>query len=456
MFTVEEILKATNGVLLQGVKSAPIRNISTDSRIIRNGELFVAIQGENFDGHEYLRQVARKGACAVIVSRKRMDFPSQLSVIFVPDTIKAYGQIARFYRDRFPVPVIAITGSAGKTTTKEMMATVLSKRYQVLKNFATHNNHIGVPATLLALKPSHQIVVIELGTNRCGDIRWLTKIARPTVAIFTNIGESHLEFLKSQQGVFEEKFELVKNMETPGTVIYNADNPFLRNIPKRNRHHRLISYGLGTACDYRASDIEVTKNGICRFKVNGHDFTLKTPMDHNIYNALASICCGRLFKIEYHKIKNGLGKIPLPEGRAIIKKIGPWNVIDDTYNANPVSVRSVLHSLGRWNGSGRKILVCGDMLELGSQSERLHRLMGKLAAKSQMDMILTVGRLSRWIVKGAQQENKSLLGFHHPSIEAMNDRLIRYCRPGDTILVKGSRAMHMEKTIQFLRERAQR
>lgn len=454
MFTIKDIIASTRGRLLQGKDSVTVKGVSTDSRSIGKGDLFVAIIGDRFDGHDFVKGVAQRAAGAILVSNKNLKFPKNIPVILVKDTIMAYGQLARAHRDRFKIPVIAITGSAGKTTTKEMVASVLAKHFRVLKNYATYNNHIGVPATLLKLNSSHEIVVIEFGTNRFGDIRWLTRITNPTVALFTNIGESHLEFLKSPEGVFKEKFELVSNMENPGTVIFNGDDKYLRRIASKKLEHQFISYGTEKNCALKASDIKTINGESLQFKVNGHTFILNSPLAHNIHNALAATACGRLFQISIGVIKSAIARVPFPDGRGVVRKFGSMKVIDDTYNANPISFRSAISALGQLNGSGRKILVCGDMLELGRQSAKLHRSLGKFAAQIELDLVLTIGKFSRLISTGVRKINDQVEAHHCATMGGINNRLSRYCRPGDTILIKGSRGMRMERAIQFLKENA--
>ena len=452
---IRDIIKATNGTLIKGKDSLRVSGISIDSRTIKRGDLFIAIRGKNFDGHDFIDQVIKKSASAIVVSNNHAILKRNIPIIKVADTTKTLGQIARFHRDRFNIPVIAITGSAGKTTTKEMVATVLNTRYNVLKNIATQNNHIGVPLTLLKLNKSHDVVVVELGTNHFGEIRWLAEIANPTIALLTNIGESHLEFFKNLSGVFKEKLQMIVHMRPSGRVIFNSDDPYLRKIETKKIRHRLIKFGLKPPSDYQADNIKIHNGPFLEFRVNRHIiFILKTPAKHNVYNALAAISCGRLFKIKYEEIKKALKHFRFPKGRQLIHKIGPWKVIDDTYNANPVSVRSAIETLSQLNTTGRKILVCADMLELGRQSQRLHRAMGDLVASLPLDLVITIGRFSKSISQVAKKRNGSLQAYHYLSLDEANRRLKNYIKPGDTILLKGSRSMHMERMLIFLEKTA--
>src|SRR3989338_2577782 len=354
MFNVEELQKASQGKLIQGKSSARVKGVSINSRAIKKGEVFIAIPGPNFDGHDFVTDAIKKKAAVVIVTKNLKRIPGYIPVIQVKDTVKALGKIARAFRDRFSIPVIAITGSAGKTTTKEMLAYTLGNDFNVLKNIKTENNHIGVPLTLLKLKPKHEIAVIELGTNRPKDIRWLTYIVNPQVAILTNIGESHLELLKSPSGVFQEKFDLVSGMKEGGTVIFNADDVYLNKIPSYRFAHKIVKYAIKNKADYQAGAIE-NHNGFLRFSVNGKKgWRLRTLAQHNIYNALVAISCGKQFKMSELAIQKRLARFRFPAGRQNVGKVGGCWLIDDTYNANPVSLRSALQTLSSLNVRGRK------------------------------------------------------------------------------------------------------
>ena len=448
-FIVQEIEKIIQGKLIQGSGRVRIKGVSINSKTVKKGDLFIAIKGERFDGHQFINQAIRRGAAAVVVSRKKAWPNKKTPIIHVKKTVEALGHLGRAHRDRFSIPMIALTGSAGKTTTKEMTAAILKGRFKVLKNKGTQNNHIGVPMTLLGLKKSHEIVVLELGTNRFGDIPWLTYVCNPTVAIFTNIGESHLELLKSPKDVFREKSALVSKMKAGGTVILNNDDRFLKKLPMRYKRHKFITYGITNKAHHRASSIQL-KNNALRFKVDRKNWiNLNTPAMANIYNALAAISCSRLFNISYNNINRNINKAGFAQGRQQIRKVrGCW-IIDDTYNANPLSMRSALQTLRCFKAKGRKIFVCADMMELGVQAEKMHSSIGKVAADSQLDLILTHGRFSKYVTQAAKREKNNLLAYHCRTLDQMHKKLLQYCEPGDVILVKGSRGMHMERTVDF-------
>ena len=455
MFNLQEILQATRGTLIKGSEFSPsiIQGVSIDSRTIRPGDLFIAIKGDRFDGHEFVGQAIESKAAAVIVSKRNISIPKRnvAPIIFVKDTIQALGKIAHFHRHRFSIPIIALTGSTGKTTTKEMIATVLESRYNVLKNIATENNHIGVPMTLLKLNHQHEIAVLEFGTNRFGDIRWLSQITNPTTAVFTNIGESHLEFLKTPAGVFKEKSRMLNYLHSSPQVIINIDDVYLKKILSRKINGKILTYGIGHPSDFQAGEINLNRDSKLFFKVNKRQgFQLNSLAVHNIYNALAAIACGRLFKIGYSDIRERIAQCSFPKGRQVVHKTKRFWIIDDTYNANPVSVRSALKTLCDLKSPGRKIFVCADMLELGRRCESLHSSIGELIGKSSLNAIFTLGEFSRLISQTAKKQNKTLTAFHEKTIESVHHRLKEYCRTGDVILVKGSRAMRMERTVEFL------
>lgn len=447
MLKINDVVKAAAGKLLQGNKDLVVREVSTDSRKIIKGSLFIAIGGERFDGHDFITDAIKKGARAIVVSRD-VKCSEKIAVIRVKDTTRALGHIARFYRDQFQIPVIAITGSVGKTTTKEMLACVLEKKMKVLKNIKTENNHFGVPQTLLKLKKSHKIVVLELGTNQFGDISWLTYIANPTVAILTSVGESHLEGLKTAQGVFKEKFNLVRRMCPQGTVIFNGDNRYLGKIRKIKIPQRKIMYAIKGKAHNRATQIERKDGHHIEFKARGKEFSLKTPAIHNVYNALAVISCGYLQGVAYADIKDALAHFSFDNGRSEVRKIhGVW-IINDSYNANPVSFRSAIQTLDAFQARGKKILICADMLELGNHSMRLHEEIGKAIAKTHIDYVMAIGEFSKYIVRQLKNKNR-IHAFHYSNIENIYKGLKTICTPEDVVLIKGSRGMHMERIVEF-------
>jgi len=449
MFTIQEILNATQGKLVSGNPAAKVKGVSTDSRAIRPGEAFIAIIGDNFDGHTFVSKLTRQGVTTVIVSKPVKVKKKSVNVIRVKDTVKALGYIAQYHRLRFDIPVIGITGSAGKTTTKEMIAAVLKKQLNVLSNAGTLNNHMGVPLTLLKLTSQHQAAVIEMGTNQPGDIPWLAEIARPTIAVLTNIGESHLEKLKNLQGVYNEKATLAKVIGSGGSIVFNKDDRYLKALGGQPSKAASVSFSIKSPSANRAAGLAF-KNGFLTFKLRKKPFFLKTFSLDMAYNALAAIACARILKVGEAKIARALRDFRFEKGRQELLKAGGVDIINDTYNANPVSMRSAIKTLDIFPTSGRRILICADMLELGSKSEALHRQVGEGVASSKTDVLMTLGEQSRWIVETAQRLRPQLVVFNFSNVEDLNHYLPVLCRRGDVVLAKGSRRMKMEKVVEFL------
>ncbi len=450
IFKISEIISATSGKLLQGNPLSSVRHVTTDSRLAGRGGLFIAIVGEKHDAHKFIPDVIKKGTVAIVVSQVKGPFPPSVSVIKVSDTTQALGDIARFHRQRFSGPVIAITGSAGKTTTKELMAALLRRKYKVLKNIGTENNQFGVPLTILKLKPSCDVVILEVGTNKPGDIAWLASIACPTVAVMTNIGESHLERLKTPAEVFKEKFHLVKALGKSGVVIFNNDDHFLKKISRLTRC-KALTFAIKTKAKFQARQIEFKGNNVQFFVPRLGLITMPGTATAHVYNALASITCARLFKVSDPQIIAVVKKFSLKSGRQTAFKVGKISVINDSYNANPVSFRSALEGMTHYETSGRKILLCGDMLELGSQAKHLHQQIGEYASRVGLSTIISFGHFSQWIGLAAQKRREEIELFHSSRAEDIEAALKKYLHPSDLVLVKGSRGMQTERFVEFIK-----
>lgn len=450
MFTIDELIQATDGQLVQGPEGGEAKSVCIDSRVIKKGQVFVAIKGDVFDGHDFVGDVVARGIRILVLHKPVLIRNSQVSVILVKDTIRALGHLARFHRLRFNIPVIALTGSTGKTTTKEMIAAVLNKKYRVLKNSGTQNNHIGVPLTLLKLKPSHQVVILECGTNQPGDIPWLADVIRPTVEVFTNIGESHLEKLRTIEGVLKEKWSLVSFIKTKSSVIINADDPLLSTKAQGFRRARVLTYGIKCRCRYRANNVRMGKGHQLCFTVEGQNIEIHTYGRHHVYNALAAFACGRLLSVPAKHMAVALKHFEFPPGRGQIVKLGSGWLINDSYNANPVSMRCAVQTLQELPTKGKRIMVSADMLELGSKTKELHRAIGKTVARSGIDVLVTVGALSRHMAAQARRYSKHIRTIACSDIESAQKQMARVFHNGDTVLVKGSRRMATERIVDFL------
>ncbi|MDD5130100.1 MAG: UDP-N-acetylmuramoyl-tripeptide--D-alanyl-D-alanine ligase [Candidatus Omnitrophica bacterium] len=451
MFSVNEIIKATNGMLMQGSPAAKVPGISTDSRKLKPLEAFLALRGNNFDGHDFVPvAIKSKAGCLIVDKKLKNPVPLGLSVIKVKDTVLALGDIASYQRRKINLPVIAVTGSNGKTTTKDMVSWVLSAGARVLKNEGTKNNQIGLPQTLIQLTKQDRFAVVEIGTNHFGEVDYLAKIARPNIGIITNVGPSHLEFLKSLKGVLKEKSALLDSLVDPAIALINADDKLLKGLMKYPvTGRRIFSYGINTKCDFRAWDIKLTGVKV-EFKVNsGFKFELPTLGDYNIYNALAAIGAGRILGFSYPDIRARLAVFKFPKGRLNLVEYNGLRFIDDTYNSNPLSLSAALSALHDAQCAGRKILVMGDMLELGRQKELLHRQIA-WSITNICDLLVTVGDLARVTALAARKNGLAAKQvFCCANASQARDLLWKKISPDkdDLILVKGSRSMKMEEVL---------
>jgi len=453
MFKVAELLKATGGSLVCGQRDIVIKGISIDSRTIRLQEAFLAIKGDNFDGHDFILAAIKKGARCIILKknyRPLVEFRN-VTVIRVNDTARALGDIARFQREKFNPVVIAVTGSNGKTTTKEMIAKALSSKYRVLKNEGTKNNHIGLPLALVKLNQDHDIAVLEIGTNHFGEVDYLAKICRPNIGVITNIGPAHLEYLHSLAGVLREKYALIRNLKVPAIALLNADDKLLRReVLRTGKGAVIFSFGIKQKGDFSACAIRSGGNKT-EFYLKGQGFSLKNLSRHNVYNALAAIGVARLFGVGYKQISRSLGDFKFPAGRFTLVKRKGITFIDDTYNANPLSLNEALQALASLQPLGRKILVMGDMYELGRSKEAFHRQAG-MALCGICDVFLGAGRLSKLAAQSAEKAGFSAKNIFtcQNSLQA-RDILFSRINPdkNDIILVKGSRKMKMEEVLKF-------
>lgn len=449
MLTISQIIKATGGTLEQGSQDAKIKGVSIDTRKLQKDAIYIAIEGKTHDGHKFIKEAIEKNAAAILVSKK-VEVDEGVTVIRVDDTTKALGLIAKAYREKFEIPVVAITGSTGKTTVKNLVADVLGKQFQVLKNDRSENNWIGLPLTLLKLRPRHDVAVLELGTNQEGDIDWLGQIAQPHVAIFTNIGEAHLEGLKSKEGVYKEKSELIKHLPADGVIIYNQDDSYLSKLKRAKSSYRKIGYSIHQKSNYRAVIEKTEDENVTRFKLRSKRYELSVLGKHQIYNALVGIACGELFEIKGPVIKDKLKSFKLDVDRGALKNVGDIWLCDDSYNSNPISVKCALNVLSDFKTEGRKLFVCADMLELGDDAEKLHRALADDIDRSGTNLLITHGKLSKLIGEELVKMKSEVEAVHCDSQAEINKKINQFCQPKDFILVKGSRSMKMERTIQYI------
>ena len=464
--TLDELVKVVQGETLLGhyARDQMISGISIDSRKIGKGNLFVAIAGDRFDGHQFVKQALNKGAQATVIAKDKnhtidQEVFNKIAVILVQDTKKALRDMASWHRKKFDIPAVAVTGTNGKTTTKDMIAEVLSSRFKVLKSPKSYNNLIGVPLTLFQLNSSSEALVVELGMSSPGEIGILTKISNPDIGVITNIGPAHLESMQSVEKIAKAKFELPDNMSSPKTLILNADDCILaKRIKQKKEDERLISFGIINKADFVADRIEMNGDGYISFRAN-KDLTIKLGLlgIHNVYNALAAFAVGSLIEVDPQEIKQKLERYTPSELRMELVQIGNIRVINDSYNANPVSMEKALETLKRIKTGGRKITVLGDMLELGEKSIDFHLEVGRKVAQFGVDLLVVVGEFARLIGEGAKKAGMSshdILTFENN--QEVSYYLLENLNEGDLVLVKGSRKMKTEEVVLSLKSQFRR
>jgi UDP-N-acetylmuramoyl-tripeptide--D-alanyl-D-alanine ligase len=469
LFTVEELREVLSTKVLAGEgpgwMKQPIRRINLDSRSIRPGDLFVAMKGDRFDGHDFVGKAFLRGAVGALVqdscdpgslaakpAKKR---PAPF-VLGVRDPLFAYQQLAMHHRSRFDIPIVAVTGSNGKTTTKEMVASVMGHRWKVLKTEGNLNNRIGVPQTLFRLNGRHEGAVIEMGVDRVGQTTRLCEIARPTIGIITNIGPDHLEFLGSMEGSAQSKAELLDLLPPGGTAVLNADDPYYDYLAARARC-RVVSFGFSSKADVRATDVKSDgRNGaIVRLLLPGkirHTIVhIYVQGGHNVTNALAAAAAGAVLSLPGAVIAQGLSRFRPAAMRSQVFVSHRVTVINDCYNANPASMKAAVQLLAQ-RGAGRKtIAVLGDMLELGSGAVPMHEEVGAFVAQQGIDQLVACGTLGRHLADGAERagldRTRIILA---PDATAAAAAVKAIVKPGDVVLVKASRGMKLEQVAQAL------
>lgn len=450
--TTDEIIEATGGVTLCG-ENKIISDITTDSRKITEGSLFIPIAGERFDGHDFAKSALESGAAAVI-THKDMAEISGKTIIRVENTQKALADIARFYKQKHNVPTVSVTGSVGKTTTKDIIHSVLSMKYNTLKTEGNFNNEIGLPLTVLRLEEETEAAVIEMGMSHFGEIERLAAVASPDVAVITNIGMSHIENLGSQEGIFKAKTEVTKLFDKHNVLIVNGDDKFLSKT-KGMGDYRVVYYGINNPeNDVFAKDIvnngiqgseftAVTGNGEYRITVN-------SAGEHNVYNALAAICVGLEFDVPIDGIIEGIANFKLTAMRMSVEEKDGVTVINDCYNASPDSIRAALKVLLSVEDK-RRIAVLGDVLEMGDFAPEAHYRLGS-DVKAAADVLITAGKNAAFIAKGAKECGVNEI-YSFTDTDEARDFTKNFAKSGDAVLIKASRGMHFEKIYNALTEK---
>jgi UDP-N-acetylmuramoyl-tripeptide--D-alanyl-D-alanine ligase len=453
MISAAEVARSLKPVLLESRpgRARSFRRAVTDSRQVRRGDLFVALRGEHEDGHTFLQEATTRGVAGVLVQQMPETLADGVAAYVVPDTLAALQRLAAARRERISVEVIGVTGSVGKTTTKEITAAVLGARYRVLKNEANYNNEVGLPLTLLDLRPEHERAVLEMGMYALGEIRLLCEIARPRVGIVTNVGPSHLERLGSLDAITNAKAELVESLPPDGTAILNGDDPRVAAMDKRTRA-RALFYGTSAGCDVRGLDLEGRGlEGIAfTLECGGRHTRIQThlPGRHLLHNALAAAAAGLVEGLALNEVVSALATVQVPLRLSVHRARCGATILDDTYNASPSSMMAALDLLAEL--PGRHIAVLGDMRELGALEEQGHRSVGQRAAEVA-ELIYVVGDLGRLTGEAARQTGHDGVSFWSSKEEAAQD-LRQRLEPGDVVLLKASRAMALETVLPLLLE----
>jgi UDP-N-acetylmuramoyl-tripeptide--D-alanyl-D-alanine ligase len=449
-----QIAQMAGGSLSSGDGTVVIDKVSTDSRTIKRGDLFVALRGENFDGHNFVEAAAITGAAGAIVDSKwEGKVPDNFALIRAQDTLQAYQRLAANYRKSLTLRVVAITGSNGKTSTKDFAAAVLARRFQVTKTQGNFNNHVGLPRTILEAGSRDEVAVWEIGMNHPGEVAALAKVAAPDVGIITNIGVAHIEFMGSREKIAEEKGALSQAVGAEGTVILNADDPFTKGIAARTGG-KVILAGT-TAGTIRASEINQSGSATDFTILEGaHRCRAQLPVPglHMVQNALLAVAAGRVFGLSLEECAVGLVGAPLTKARLQVKEIRAVQFLDDSYNANPDSMKAALRTLVELDADGQRIAVLGEMRELGDESERAHREVGEIAAALKVDHLIAIGSVAATIAEAAKRaglENSSTVASTAEAAEL----LVELATPGDLVLIKGSRLARTEQVIEAFRNR---
>lgn len=450
-FSINEIVLATKGKLLKKNSNQEITYISLNSNDIKENTLFIPIIGEVNDGHKFMESAYQNGCRTFLIDKNHKFNKEDINLIRVKDTTKSFGYISKYYKNKFNIQYIGVTGSVGKTSTKDMIYSVLNQKYKTLKNEGNFNNEIGVPKTLLNLDNTIEKAVIEMGMSYKGEIKHLANIVEPKIAIISNIGMSHIEHFKNQEGIFKTKMEITTNFTKDNILIVNGDDKFLKTLKTKKLKYKLLTYGFEKDNDIYCNNYKINEEKIdfsCIINNKEEKFTIPTPAKHNILNALAAILVGLENNIEIKDIKKGLKHFELTKMRLDIFKTDKYRIINDTYNASCDSMISALNVLK--NYKDRRVAILGDIFETGVYEEKIHRTIGD-NIKDNTDILITIGKSSKYIYdeaikKGFNKNN----AYHFDTKESFIKQKDKIIKANDTILLKASRGMALETLIDQL------
>lgn len=450
--TIDKIIEITQGLMLQGDSHQEITGVAIDSRKINPGDLYIPIVGENTNGHIFIKKAYENGATVTLTQEEALDFPEGMTVILVGSTLEAMKALANFHRHRYLIPVIAITGSSGKTTTKDLVGAVLSQKYRILKTQGNFNNEYGIPQTLFQLGSDHEIAVIEMGMDHIGDISNSILSVDPDIAVITNIGLAHIEVLKTRENIFRAKKEILQTLGNGKIALINGDDPLLMKIMDDENKFKVISLGIHGKYDLKVLEYASHSQGL-NIKVlwegEQEDYTFAYPGEHNVYNCMVAIRLGHHFLMTASEIQKGLNTFSPSGNRMDIFSVNEMKIINDSYNANPDAMKGALDVLKVMKTDHkRSIAILGDMLEMGEHGPKAHVEIGEYA-KTRADILIGVGPLGKEICKGYGEGHGSV--YQVKDAEAAGVCIASIMTSGDIILIKASRGVGLEKTIDYIK-----
>lgn len=448
---IKEIRDILNGEFINSTKNYYIKDISIDSRTVTRDSLFIPIIGDNHDGHEFLQTAKENGCRNFLIDKNHMFEDQEVNIIKVDDTTASLGLLAKYYKEMFKLLAVGVTGSVGKTSTRDIIYSVVSKKYKTLKNEGNLNNQIGVPKTLFNLDKSYKAMIIEMGMSQKGEIRYLTDIVNPNIAVISNIGLSHIENFENQEGIFNAKMEIASNFGKDNILIVNGDDPYLKKVKPKRHDYRVYTYGFSKSNDIYCTNYVIEKDHIdftCIINYNEEYFRIPSIAKHNIYNAMAAILVGINLNIGLPQIKEGLQEFTLTKGRQTIINKNYLTIIDDSYNASLDSVKSAIDVLNSFKT--RKVAILGDILETGSYNEEIHRKIGEYLPK-KIDFLVAVGPSSKLIIDEAIKcgFDKNNIIYFEDYKKAILD-ITKILQKQDTVLIKASHGIKLFELVEYL------
>lgn len=468
---IRELIKAVSGKIIQGDQDCSVSNISIDSRTLIPGDLFFAIIGPNFDGHDFIIEAFKGGAVGAVVCKgastllQNEQIDKDRIIIEVKDTLSALQDWSKHYKDKFKTFNICVTGSNGKTTTKEIIAHVLSQEFPLLKTSGNYNNEIGIPLTLLQLNKSHKMLVAEMGMRGLGEIKALTNFISPDLAVITNIGEAHIGLLGSKDNIFKAKSELLQSLDKDGKAIINRDDPYYFKMLDIVKDKKIYTFGIENRSDIMARNIRMVSDKGMRFSLeaqNSKSREIYLPLlgKYNVYNALAAVAVAFALGIKFDLIERGLSSFkPLDLHMQLSNFHNDIKILNDSYNASPLSVKNALETLAEAAQNNGKIAILGDMLELGEKTDFYHREIGKEVVKLSIDVLITIGQGGKIIAQSSKKEGMAeerVFSFEKNEKINLAKKLLNLVKPGNFVLLKGSREMRMEEILEFWQKEYQK